>query len=237
MPTGPRPASSPAGAASTTRRARSTRSTRFGSTAPPAGRCSPGGGCFAVTRGATAASTTRTTRGCSGRRATALSGGRHDPARRSPPADRGAAQPDPRMAARLDRHLVGLGDRRLDRDGPDRARAADDQAGALDAASPAVRPRAEGAPAEVQGRQAAVERGGDEVLPGEQGEPGRLVPPGRLPDPDLHLPLLRPAGLREGGVPALPGLEPRLPERRRAADHGHRQRPLVGLDAARHLCG
>ncbi len=68
-------------------------------------------------------------------------------------------------------------------------------------------PRAQGAAAEVQGRQAAHERRGHEVLPGAQGEPGRLVPPDPAADPDLHLALLRAPRLREGGLPALPVVE------------------------------
>ena len=88
---------------------------------------------------------------------------------------------------------VGVVDRRPHADGPDRDRPADGQADPVDAAAAGARPGAEGDPAEVQGRQAAHERRGHEVLPGEQGQPGRLVSPGPPPDPGLHRALLRPA--------------------------------------------
>ena len=141
----------------------------------------------------------------------------------------------PRVAAQLGRADLGVGDRRTDRRRADRDPAADDQADPLDAAAPAVRARAEGAAAEVQGRQAAHERGGHEVLPGAQGEPGRFVPPDPAADPDLHLALLRAPRLREGGLPALPVVGARFSQRPRAGYHPARQRALVRLAAARDL--
>ena len=58
-------------------------------------------------------------------------------------------------------------------------------------------PRDEGDPEEVQGRQAEAERGVDEVLQGEQHQPGRLVPADARAVPDLHRALLRAARVRE----------------------------------------
>src|SRR4029078_2914640 len=72
----------------------------------------------------------------------------------------------------------------------------------------------------LKAQPAAAERGADEVLPREQDQSGVLVPADRPPDPDLHLALLRPQGLRAGDLPELPGCEPRVPGSRRhhAAD-------------------
>ena len=88
---------------------------------------------------------------------------------------------------------MGVGDRRPHADGADRDPPADHQADPLDAAAAESRAGAEGDPAEVQARPAAHERGGHEVLQGEQGQPGRLVPPAPPPDPDLLRALLRAA--------------------------------------------
>src|SRR5207342_2560977 len=84
----------------------------------------------------------------------------------------------------------------------------------LDAEPPGPRAGDEGDPAALEARPAAAERRADEVLPREQDQPGRVVPPDRPPDPDLHLALLCPQGLREGGLPELPRVEPRLPRPR-----------------------
>ena len=105
-------------------------------------------------------------------------------------------QQRPDLAARDGRLLLGLVDRRAHRDRSHPARAGDGQADPLDADPAGACAGDEGAAAEVEARQAAPERGADEVLPGEQDQPGRLVPADRPPDPDLHLALLRAAPLR-----------------------------------------
>ncbi len=57
-------------------------------------------------------------------------------------------------------------------------------------------------PAALQARPAEAVGRAHEVLQGEQDQPVRLLPSDRLPDPDLHRPLLRAARLREGDLPA-----------------------------------
>ena len=136
------------------------------------------GACSAATRGAAAAWTTRTTRGCS----------RRD-RRLDPHAARGPAPQHPRRAA-LDRPAVGVGDRRADDHRADPARAADGQADPLDAEHAGARAADEGDPAEVQGRPPEAQRRADEVLQGEQHQPGVVVPAARRAVPDLHRPLL-----------------------------------------------
>ena len=71
---------------------------------------------------------------------------------------------------------MGLGDHRGHDRRPDLPRAADGPADPLDAGAPGARAGDEGDPAEVQGRPAEAERRADEVLQGEQHQPGRVVP-------------------------------------------------------------
>ena len=197
--------------------ARSTRSTRCGSTASSRDRSRPPGGCSAATRGAAAGWTT------------------HDrllPRRDS--ADRAAREPDVLGAdphPRRDRVVVVV-DRRADDHRPDPARAADGAADPLDAEPAGARARDEGAAAEVQERPEAAERGADEVLPGEQHQPGRVMPPARGADPGLHLPLLRAEGLREGDPAAARRRRPAVARPRRH-HRGHEDR--LGAVAPRRL--
>src|SRR6185437_12779319 len=147
--------------ASTTRPARSMRSTPFAPRGCCAAPCSPAGAFSAATRGAGEGTT---------------------PSRDAPApllsADaaraRGASRPQ--LAARDDRPPVGVVDRRVDGDRPDAARAVDGQADPLDAEPAALRAADEGDPEEIQGRQEAAERRADEVLPREQRQPGGVVP-------------------------------------------------------------
>src|SRR5207248_2396602 len=86
---------------------------------------------------------------------------------------------------------------------------------------------------EVQERQAEAERGADEVLPGEQRQPGRLVSADARAVPGLHRALLLTAALLEGtGLPAsglavVPPLHP--------VDRGSHDVALGRLRAARRL--
>src|SRR5207248_4817510 len=66
----------------------------------------------------------------------------------------------------------------------------------------------EGDPEEVQARPAEAERGTDEVLPGEQGQPGRLVPADAAAAAGLHRPLLHASPLQvcKGGRSRVPPL-------------------------------
>src|SRR5207247_10647993 len=70
----------------------------------------------------------------------------------------------------------------------------------------AIRDADEGDSEEVQERQAEAERGADEVLPGEQRQPGRLVSADARAVPGLHRALLRVAPLLQRGAVAAPGL-------------------------------
>src|SRR5207245_1316681 len=167
-------------AASTTRRARSTRSTPSASTVSRSGRPRPAGASRAATPGAAAEWTTRDRR-----------------LLESAPPARDRPAPRPRLAARDDRPALGVVGRRADHPRPDPARPADDQADPLDAVSPAPRAGDEGDPAEVQERQAEAAGRADEVLPGEQRQPGRLVPSDRAADAGVLRPLLRAAGFLE----------------------------------------
>src|SRR5213078_5118793 len=94
------------------------------------------GACSAATRGAGAESTTPRARGSSD--------DSHDP-RVAADAARGHPPQRPRLAARLGRPHVGVGDRRADGDGPAPARAADGASDPLDAEPPAARAADEGA--------------------------------------------------------------------------------------------
>ena len=136
------------------------------------------------------------------------------------------------MAARLRRAHLGVVDRRADRDRPDAARPGRDPADPLDAEPADPRARDEGDPAALQvGPSEAVGRA-DEVLQGEQDQPVRVLSPDRLPDPDLHLALLRPQGLREGDLPEVPGLVARLARPRR---HHRAREGRLGAGAHRRL--
>src|SRR6185437_8467043 len=135
-------------------------------------------------------------------RAGACSGATRGVAEASTRSDDALHDPDPQSARDRDEarsHLVphepppavGLGDRRHDGRGADAPRAADGQANPLDAEPAALRAADEGAPEEVQARPTEAERGADEVLPGEQHQPGRLVPADAPAAAGLHLALLR----------------------------------------------
>src|SRR4051812_5233154 len=164
--------------ASTTRAARSTRSTRCASTAWSSAARRRAGDCSAVTRGAAAESTTHESR-------------EPDHTAREP-----APQP-PRLLPQQCRAAVGLVDRRTDDPRPDLPRPARRPPDPLDAEHAGPRAADEGDPAEVQRRPPEDERGVDEVLQGEQHQPRLLVPAAAGAIPDLHLALLRPAALRE----------------------------------------
>src|SRR5207302_7163495 len=110
---------------------------------------------------------------------------------------RGGTEACPLLAAPDDRPALGVGDRRDDGDRPDDPRPADRPADPLDAEPPAARAGDEGDPAEVQARQAEAERRADEVLQGEQDQPGGVVPADAGAVPGLHRALLRPAELRQ----------------------------------------
>src|SRR5438034_3239461 len=201
-----------AGSASTTRAVPSTRSMRFASTGSWSAPRRPAGVCCAATPGAGAESTT------------------HD-ARKPDHAARERAPLDSRLLPHDSRPTVGLVDRGADDSRPDRARAARCAADPLDAEPAGARAPDEGDPAEVQGRPPEDERGADEVLPGEQHQPGVVVPAAAAAVPDLHLALLRPAELleaRSGPVVAL--VLSRRAEHRRS-DH----LALVGIPADRDL--
>src|SRR5205807_3264231 len=107
-------------------------------------------------------------------------------------AARARASGRPRLAraTRHDRPSVGVVDRRTDDPRPDRARAAHGAADPLDAEPPGPRAADEGDPAEVQGRPGEAERGVDEVLQGEQHQPGRVMPADAGPAPGLLRALL-----------------------------------------------
>src|SRR6185437_16402159 len=83
---------------------------------------------------------------------------------------------DPGLLPLLDRAAVGLVDRGADDPRPDRPRAADRAADPLDAVAAGARAADEGDPEEVQGRAPEAQRRADEVLQGEQHQPGRVVP-------------------------------------------------------------
>ena len=157
------------------------------------------------------------------------------PARVHEPAAAARALPParPRLVARDGRLLVGLVDRRPHGDRADPARPDHGQADPLDAEPAGARAGDEGDPAEVEARQAAPERRADEVLQGEQDQPGRLVPADRPPDPDLHLAVLRAAALRRAGAAALRRLGRLAPPRR----HHRAGEGRLGPAAPRHLRG
>src|SRR5687767_15635301 len=100
------------------------------------------------------------------------------------------------MAAHLGWADVGVGDRRDHDHRAHRPAAVDGAADPLDAATPAARPGDEGDPAALQAGPGEAAGRADEVLQGEQDQPGGLVPADSLPDPGLPRALLRPQGLR-----------------------------------------
>ena len=88
-------------------------------------------------------------------------------------------------------------------------------------------PRDEGDPAEVQGRPAEAERGADEVLQGEQHQPGGLVPADARADPGLLRALLRAASNFAKHV--RPAAASRAGWLHRPEHHRPGHRALVGL--------
>ena len=167
-------------------------STPSASTGCCAAPCCRAGACSAATRGRTAGSTTCATRRSSGARG--ASGDR----RRDPDAARERPHDGPRVVPQHGGPAVGVVDRRARRRGAHPARAGHGAPDPLDAEPPGARAGDEGDPAALEARPAAAERGADEVLPGEQDQPGRIVPADPVPVPDLHRALLHAAGLREG---------------------------------------
>ena len=154
-----------------------------------------------------------------------------DQAARDPPAL------DPRLLPQQRRAAVGLVDRRPHDPRADHARPARRPADPLDAEHAGARPADEGDSEEVQGRPPEDERGAPEVLPGEQHQPGLVVPAASPPVPGLHLALLRASAFREGGEatrerPRRPVVAARRAEHRRQRAHA-----LVGLPPALHLRG
>ena len=115
---------------------------------------------------------------------------------------------DPRLArpARHDRADLGVVDRRADRDRAAVDGAARRQADPLDAGDAGAHAGDEGDPAALQERQAEAERRADEVLPGQQRQPGRALPPAPLPVPRLHRALSRPARSRRPHARGRPAL-------------------------------
>src|SRR6185437_17117485 len=158
----------------------SMRCRRCTATASCAAAFSPAGACSGAIRGAVEAST---------RSDDAL----HDPDPQ-PARDRDEARSP--LVPHEPPPAVGVGDRRDDGRGADAPRAADGQADPLDAEPAALRAADEGAPEEVQARPPEAERGADEVLPGEQHQPGRLVPADAPTATGLHRPLLHAQELR-----------------------------------------
>src|SRR5437763_3383502 len=205
-------------AASTTRPARSTRSTRCASTGSSRARSWPAGACCAATRGATAASITRKIKGSS-----------RDSLQ---PADtaRAPAPSRARLAARDDRAALGLVDRGADDHRPGRARAADGAPDPFDAGDAGTHAGDEGDPAEVQGRQEAPAGRVDEVLPREQDQPGRVLPAAPGAAADLLRPVFRAPALLEAPAVRVAVVVAHRPEHRCA-----RERSLVRLSASRHL--
>ena len=127
---------------------------------------------------------------------------------------------------------LGVVDRRADGDRPDPARPGRAPPDPLDAEPADARAGDEGDPAALQGGPPEAERRAHEVLQGEQDQPVRGLPADRLPDPDLHLALLRPQGLREGGLQELPGVLARLA---RPRQHHRADEVRLGPGPARRL--
>src|SRR5204862_8149227 len=119
-------------------------------------------------------------------------------------ADRAPPPTHPRLAARHRRPALGVVGRDADGAGSDPARAADDQADPLHADAAEACAGDEGDPAEVQERQAEAAGRADEVLPGEQGQPGRVVPADRVADARVLRALLRAAELLQASAAGEP---------------------------------
>src|SRR6476646_8377353 len=174
-------------------------------TASYAAASSPAGACFGATPGAVEAST---------RSDDAL----HDPDPQ-PARDRDEARSP--LVPHEPPPAVGVGDRRDDGRGADAPRAADDQADPLDAEPAEARAADEGDPEEVQAGSPEAERGADEVLPGEQHQPGRLVPADAPAAAGLHRALLHAPELRvelQRGSERGPLVPPLHPGHQRAHD-------------------
>ena len=133
------------------------------------------------------------------------------------------------MAARQRRADVGVVDRRAHRDRARAPRPRGDPADPLDAEPADPCARDEGDPAALQGRPSKAVGRAHEVLQGEQDQPVRVLSPDRLPDPDLHLALLRSSRLREGDLPAVPGVVARV-----ARTRGHHRADQGRLGARAH---
>ena len=170
--------------------------------------------------------TTRRSSRCSAR------GGRARDRRGAPLPDRERPDGRPHLAARHGRPHLGVVDRRPHGAGPHPPRPAGHPPDPLDAEPSDPRPGDEGDSAAVQGRPAEAERGAHEVLPGEQDQPVRVVPADRVPDPDLHRALLRPARLRGRDLPAVPGV---LPPVARSHRHHRAHEGRLGAGAPRRL--
>src|SRR5712691_5176195 len=156
------------------------RSTRCGSTASSKAASSRAGACCAAIPGVAAEWITRDLP-------------------RAPAAARASLPAHPQRTA-PGGPAVGVVDRRADGDRADVARTADRAPDPLDAEHAALRAPDEGDPEEVQGRPAEAQRGADEVLQGEQHQPGRLVPAAPSAVPRLHRPLLHVAHVREASA-------------------------------------
>ena len=128
---------------------------------------------------------------------------------------------------------MGLVDRRAHRGRARGADAADDQAVQVHAEHGPVPAGDQEAPGEVQGRPGAAQPGDDEVLPGEQGEPVRLVPPARRAAPGLPLAVLHAAqGPAHRRLPGRQSARHREPRALR-----HRRRGAVPLHPGHHRQG
>ncbi len=135
------------------------------------------------------------------------------------------------MVPRDGRLELGVVDRRAHGHGPRAAGPGRDPADPLDAEPADPRAGDEGDPAALQGGSAEAVGRADEVLQGEQDQPVCLLPADRLPDPDLHLALLRPQGLREGDLPPIG----RIARLARPREHHREGQRRLGAGAHRRL--
>ncbi len=216
--------SSGSGSASTTRPAPNTRSMRTRSSASAKEASLRPGASSAAIPGAAGASTTRGTR---------RSSSDH---REHSHAARGPASAHPQRAP-LAGPALGLVDRGADDSRADAARAADREADSLDAEHAGARAADEGDPAQVQGRPDEAQRRADEVLQGEQHQPGRVVPAVGGTAASLHRPLLHAPPFREASA-GRPGGDRSwglLVAALRPGHHQAREQPLVGVCPARDL--
>src|SRR4051812_23532977 len=162
-------------------------SRRFATMAYCGGWCWRRGVCCAATRSATAAWIPWRPSACS---AAATRADELPPDRQSRPAADRRVRRRARVLPRLGRALLGLLDHRADHRGPHRADPADAQAVQVHAGPAAPLARDQGPAGQVQGRPSAPEPGDDEVLPGEQGQPVRVMPAPGAAAPGLLLALL-----------------------------------------------